>query len=49
MVTAKYLESKNWRKQLDLISDYTDIEIEQSDAIKHNSKYGKIRIQNVKT
>jgi hypothetical protein len=33
--------------KLDLI-DYTDIEIEQSDAIKYNSKYGKIRIQNVK-
>ena len=50
MVTAKYSNLKiGETTKLDLISDYTDIEIEQSDAIKYNSKYGKIRIQNVKT
>jgi hypothetical protein len=50
MVTAKYSNLKIGEvTKLDLISDYTDIEIEQSDAIKYNSKYGKIRIQNVKT
>ncbi|TDE03359.1 hypothetical protein [Flavobacterium sandaracinum] len=50
MVTAKYSNLKiSETTKLDLISDYTDIEIEQSDAIKYNSKYGKIRIQNVKT
>lgn len=35
--------------KLDLISDYTDVEINESDAIKYNSKYGKIKIKNVKT
>ena len=50
MVTAKYSNLKIGKTtKLDLISDYTDIEIEESDAIKYNSKYGKIRIQNVKT
>jgi hypothetical protein len=50
IVTAKYSNLKiGETTKLDLISDYTDIEIEQSDAIKYNSKYGKIRIQNVKT
>jgi hypothetical protein len=50
MITAKYSNLKiGETTKLDLISDYTDIEIEQSDAIKYNSKYGKIRIQNVKT
>lgn len=50
MVTAKYSNLKiGETTKLDLISDYTDIEIGQSDIIKYNSKYGKIRIQNVKT
>lgn len=50
IITAKYSNLKiGETTKLDLISDYTDIEIEQSDAIKYNSKYGKIRIQNVKT
>jgi hypothetical protein len=32
-----------------LTSDYTDIEIQESDVIKYSSKYGTIKIQNVKS
>ena len=50
IITAKYSNLKIGEvTKLNLISDYTDIEIEESDAIKYNSTYGKIRIQNVKT
>ena len=49
-VSAKYSNLKiDEVGKLDLISDYTDVEINESDAIKYNSKYGKIKIKNVKT
>jgi hypothetical protein len=32
-----------------LTSDYTDIEIQESDVIKYSSEYGTIKIQNVKS
>lgn len=49
-INAKYSNLKIAEvDKLDLISDYTDVEIVESDAIKYNSKYGKIKIKNVKT
>lgn len=49
VINAKYSNLKiNEVGKLDLISDYTDIEINNSEAIKYNSKYGKIRLKNVK-
>ena len=49
IVNAKYSNLKIAEVgKLDLISDYTDVEIIESDAIKYNSKYGKIKIKNVK-
>lgn len=50
VINAKYSNLKiNDVGKLDLISDYTDIEINNSETIKYNSKYGKIRINSVKT
>lgn len=49
IINAKYSNLKiTQTEKLDLISDYTDLEIIESDAIKYNSKYGKIKINNIK-
>ena len=50
IVNAKYSNLKIAEVgKLDLTSDYTDLEVIESDIIKYNSKYGKIRIKNIKT
>ena len=50
VINAKYSNLKiNEVGKLDLISDYTDIEIGDGEVIKYNSKYGKIKLKNVQT
>jgi hypothetical protein len=50
IINAKYSNLKIIEiDKLDLISDYTDVEIIESDFLKYNSKYGKINIKNIKT
>jgi len=47
-VNAKYSEIKIGEVvKLDLISDYTDVVIQESGDVKYLSKYGTIKIQNV--
>jgi formylmethanofuran dehydrogenase subunit D len=49
-VTAKYSNLKIGEvAKLDLASDYTDVDIQESDVVKYISKYGNIKIQNVKS
>ncbi|WP_188051067.1 hypothetical protein [Flavobacterium sp. GP15] len=49
-INAKYSNLKiNQVGKIDLISDYTDVEIIESDVVKYNSKYGKIKIKNVQS
>ncbi len=49
-VTAKYSNLKiGEAMKLDLISDYTNVDIQDGDTIKYTSKYGNIKIQNVKS
>ena len=49
-INAKYSSLKIIEiDKLDLISDYTDVEIMECDFLKYNSKYGKINIKNIKS
>ena len=49
-ITAKYSNLKIGEvAKLDLASDYTDVDIQESDVVKYISKYGNIKIQNVKS
>lgn len=49
-ITAKYSNLKIGEvTKLDLASDYTDVDIQESDVVKYISKYGNIKIQNVKS
>ena len=50
VITAKYSNLKIGEvTKLDLASDYTDVDIQESDVVKYISKYGNIKIQNVKS
>ncbi len=50
IITAKYSNLKIGEvTKLDLASDYTDVDIQESDVVKYISKYGNIKIQNVKS
>ncbi|TDE49884.1 hypothetical protein [Flavobacterium sp. GT3P67] len=49
-ITAKYSNLKiGEATKLNLASDYTDVDIQESDVVKYISKYGNIKIQNVKS
>lgn len=49
-VTAKYSGIRiNEATKLDLVSDYTDVVIQEGGDVKYNSKYGTIRIQKLKS
>lgn len=49
-LNAKYSNLKIMEvDKLDLVSDYTDIEIDDCNVLKYESKYGKIKVKNIKT